>query len=59
MYCKDCIREAVKLSLYSGPCILRPITIQPEEYGLKLKMVLKWRDIYIENITVVLLDGQS
>ncbi len=27
--------------IYSGPCILRP-PIQPEKYGLKLKMVLKW-----------------
>ena len=46
------------IHMYSGPCILRP-HVQPEEYGLKLKVVLKWRDIYIENITVVLLDGQS
>ena len=36
---------------YRGPCILRP----PEKYGLKLKVVLKWRDIYIDNIRIVLL----
>ncbi len=30
----------------SGPCILGP-PLQPEKYGLKLKAVLKWRDIYI------------
>ena len=33
-------------------CIFRP-TIQPEKYGLELGVVLKWRDIYIENIRVV------
>ncbi len=38
--------------IYSGPCILRP-PLQPERYGLKLKVVLKWRDIYIENIRMV------
>ncbi len=32
----------------SVPCILRP-SLQPEKYGLKLKIVLKWSDIYIEN----------
>ncbi len=37
---------------YSGPCDLRP-PIQPEKYGLKLKVVLKYRDIYTENIQVV------
>ncbi len=37
---------------YSAPCILRP-SIQPEKYGLKFKLVLKWRDIYVENIRVV------
>ncbi len=42
---------------YRGPCILRP-PVQEEKYGLKLEVVLKWKDIYIENITVVLLDGQ-
>ena len=40
--------------MYSGPCILRP-PVQPEIYGLKLEVVLKWRDIYIENIRIVLL----
>ncbi len=38
--------------LYSGPSILRP-PFQPEKYGLKLKVVLKWRDFYIENIRMV------
>ncbi len=37
---------------YSGPCILRP-PLQPEKYGLKLKVVLKWRDVYTENIRMV------
>ncbi len=41
-------------SYYSGPCILRP-PLQPEKYGLKLQVVLKWRDIYIENIRIMLL----
>ncbi len=48
----------IQLKIYSGPCILRP-HVQPEECGLNLKVVLKWRDIHTENITVVLLDGQS
>ncbi len=39
---------------YSGPWNLRP-PIQPAKYGLKLKVVLKERDIYTENIQVVLL----
>ncbi len=39
--------------IYSGPCILRP-PIQPEKCGLKLTVcVLKWMDIYIENISMV------
>ncbi len=42
---------------YSGPCILRP-HVQPEEYGLKLKVGVEM-DGYTENIIVVLLDGQS
>ena len=37
---------------YNGPCDLRP-PIQPAKYGLKLKVVLKQRDVYIENIRVV------
>ncbi len=41
----------------SGPCILRP-HVQLGSYGLQLKVVLKWRDIYTENIRVVsLADG--
>ncbi len=38
--------------VYSGPCILRP-PLQAKQYGLKLEVVLKWRDIYIENIRIV------
>ncbi len=38
---------------YSCPCILRP-PIQPEKYGFKLKVVLKWKDNCIENIRFVL-----
>ncbi len=43
-----------RLWCYSGPCDLRP-PIQPAKYGLKLKVVLKWKDIHIENIRIVLL----
>ncbi len=38
--------------MYSGPCISRP-PLQPQKYGLKWEVVLKWRDIYIENIRLV------
>ncbi len=38
--------------MYSVPCILRP-PLQPEKYGLKWEVVLKWKDIYIENVTMV------
>ncbi len=41
--------------MYSGPCILRP-HIQPEKYGLKMKVILKWKDIYIENMSAVIDD---
>ncbi len=34
---------------YIGPSILRPPS-KPEKSGLKLKVVLKWRDICIENV---------
>ncbi len=37
---------------YSGPYILRP-PLQPGKYGLKLEVILKWRDINTENIRVV------
>ncbi len=37
---------------YSDPCILRP-PIQPEKYCLKLKVVLKCSDVYIENVREV------
>ncbi len=40
------------LQQLSGPCILRP-PLQPLNFGLKLMVVLKWRDIYIENIRMV------
>ena len=36
---------------YGGRCDLRP-PIQPAKCGLKLKVVLKYRDIYAENIQV-------
>ncbi len=39
-------------TLYSGPSILRP-PLQPEKYGLKLEVVIKCRDIYIENKTIL------
>ncbi len=44
------------LETYSGPCILKPPN-QPEKYGLKVKVVLKSRDIYAESIG--LSNGQS
>ncbi len=37
----------ISTSWYNDPCIIRP-PIQPEKYGLKLKMVLNWGDSYIE-----------
>ncbi len=40
------------LNIYNGPCDLRP-PIQPAKYGLKLRVVLKQRDVYTENIQVV------
>ncbi len=39
-------------TMYSSPCILRP-PLQPLNFGLKLKVVLNWRDICIENIRIV------
>ncbi len=33
-----------RTTLYSGPCILRP-PIQPTEYVLRLKVVIKMRDV--------------
>ncbi len=43
--------------MYSGLCILRP-PLQPGKYGLKLEVVLKWKDINTENIRVMsLLSG--
>ncbi len=51
-------RETMKvghtLTLCSGPCIIRP-PLQPDKYGLKLEVILKWMDIYTENIRMVLL----
>ncbi len=38
--------------MYSGPCDLRQ-PIQAAKYGLKLKVVLKLRGVYTENIQVV------
>ncbi len=43
--------------VYSGPCIIRQ-PIQPEKYDLKFEVVLKWRDIYIENISSGFTDSQ-
>ncbi len=40
---------AIQLSL----CLLRP-PIWPEKCGLKLQVVLKWKENYIENMRVVL-----
>ena len=37
--------------MYSGPCILRP-PIQTEKYDLKLKVFLKWSDIYNSKLKV-------
>ncbi len=38
--------------MYIGPCILRS-PVRPEKYGLKLKVFLKWSDIYMKNIRAV------
>ncbi len=35
-----------------SPCILGPLH-QPQNVGLKLEVVLEWRDIYVENIKIV------
>ncbi len=40
--------------MYGGPCILTP-HLQPEKYGLKLEVVLKWKGIYTESIKIVTL----
>ncbi len=37
-----------------GPYILKP-PVKSEKYGLTLKVVLKGKDVYIENMRVVLL----
>ncbi len=49
---KFCKESQVLFFIYSGPCDLRP-PIQPAKYGLKFKVVLKYRDVYTENIQVV------
>ncbi len=38
--------------VYRGPYILRQ-PFQLDKYGLKLQVVLKWRDVYTENIRMV------
>ncbi len=43
------------LLLYNGPYILRP-PIQTEKCGLKVKVVLKWRDVYAETMSLSLTD---
>ncbi len=40
------IEHVVSAVQYRGPCILRPIL--SEKCGLKFKVVLKWRNIYLE-----------
>ncbi len=45
-------RDRVQIYMYSGPCILRP-PLQPGIFGLKWEVVLKWRDIYTENMRMV------
>ncbi len=40
----------IQKEAYSGP-------LQPEKYGLKLKVAVKWRDIYIEIIVALLMVG--
>ncbi len=39
--------QTMYICICSGPPILRQ-ALQPEKNGLKLKVVLKWRDIYSE-----------
>ena len=41
-----------RFSYYSGLYTLRP-PLQAEKYSLKLEVVLKSRDIYIENIGIL------
>ncbi len=54
----DCIATYLTIGddgnygLYSDPCILRPL-LQPQKFGLKWEMVLKWKDIYVEIIRIV------
>ena len=45
-------RRELKFNIYRGPCILR-LPMQSEKCGVKLKVVLKRRDIYIEYIRIV------
>ena len=46
------IQRLLLSMFYSSPCILR-LPLQPLNFGLKLKVVLNWRDIGIENIRMV------
>ena len=48
----DTFKHQFTLIDIQWPCDLRP-PIQPAKYGLKWKVVLKWRDIYTENIQLV------
>ena len=41
-----------KCKQYTGPYILRP-PIRPEKYGLKLKLILNFQDIYIESVSLM------
>ena len=47
-----------QILIYNGPSILKPL-LQPKKDCPKFKMMLKQRDIPIENITVVLLMAQA
>ncbi len=48
----DMVTHSIQ-TIYTGPCLLRP-PIQPEKYGF-VNAFLKWRDVNITNIELVLL----
>ena len=50
--CVQAEARYILCSCYSGPCIIRQ-PIQPQKYGLKLKVVLIGRVVYIEHIGVL------
>ncbi len=52
--CNDtCIFPKVTASVCTVISAFLRSPIKPEELGLKLKVVLKWRCVYVENIRVV------